>query len=196
MPRESTLERTTSETSIQLSLNLDGCGKSRISTGIPFFDHMLTLFSKHGLMDLDLTAKGDIEVDYHHTVEDTGILLGQAVDRALGDKVGIQRYGSSYVPMDEALVRCVVDLSGRPYLNYTAPKKADVIGSAFTFQLVEEFLRAISVHGGMNLHVDVLAGRDAHHMAEGIFKSLARALDQATRIDPRVQGVPSTKGVL
>ena len=122
MPRESTLERTTSETSIQLTLNLDGCGKSRISTGIPFFDHMLTLFSKHGLMDLDLTAKGDIEVDYHHTVEDTGILLGQAVDRALGDKVGIQRYGSSYVPMDEALVRCVVDLSGRPYLNYNAPQ--------------------------------------------------------------------------
>ena len=196
MPRESTLERTTSETSIQLTLNLDGCGKSRISTGIPFFDHMLTLFSKHGLMDLDLTAKGDIEVDYHHTVEDTGILLGQAIDRALGDKAGIQRYGSSYVPMDEALVRCVVDLSGRPYLSYTPPKKADVIGSAFTFQLVEEFLRAISVHGGMNLHVDVLAGRDAHHMAEGIFKSLARALDQATRIDPRVQGVPSTKGIL
>ena len=196
MPRESKLERTTSETSIQLTLNLDGCGKSRISTGIPFFDHMLTLFSKHGLMDLDLTAKGDIEVDYHHTVEDTGILLGQAIDRALGDKAGIQRYGASYVPMDEALVRCVVDLSGRPYLSYTAPKKADVIGSAFTFQLVEEFLRAISVHGGMNLHVDVLAGRDAHHMAEGIFKSLARALDQATRIDPRVQGVPSTKGIL
>ena len=186
MPRES----------IQLTLNLDGCGKSRISTGIPFFDHMLTLFSKHGLMDLDLTAKGDIEVDYHHTVEDTGILIGQALDRALGDKVGIQRYGSAYVPMDEALVRSVVDLSGRPYLSYKAPKKADVIGSAFTFQLVEEFLRAISVHGGMNLHVDILAGRDAHHMAEGIFKSLARALDQATRIDPRVQGVPSTKGVL
>lgn len=196
MPRESTLERTTSETSIQLTLNLDGCGKSRISTGIPFFDHMLTLFSKHGLMDLDLTAKGDIEVDYHHTVEDTGILIGQALDRALGDKVGIQRYGSAYVPMDEALVRSVVDLSGRPYLSYKAPKKADVIGSAFTFQLVEEFLRAISVHGGMNLHVDILAGRDGHHMAEGIFKSLARALDQATRIDPRVQGVPSTKGVL
>ena len=196
MPRESTLERTTSETSIQLTLNLDGCGKSRISTGIPFFDHMLTLFSKHGLMDLDLTAKGDIDVDYHHTVEDTGILIGQALDRALGDKVGIQRYGSAYVPMDEALVRSVVDLSGRPYLSYKAPKKADVIGSAFTFQLVEEFLRAISVHGGMNLHVDILAGRDAHHMAEGIFKSLARALDQSTRIDPRVQGVPSTKGVL
>ncbi len=196
MPRESTLERTTSETSIQLTLNLDGCGKSRVATGIPFFDHMLTLFAKHGLMDLDLTAKGDIEVDYHHTVEDTGILLGQAVDRALGDKFGIQRYGSAYVPMDEALVRTVVDLSGRPYLSYKAPKKADVIGAAFTFQLVEEFLRAISVHGGMNLHVDILAGRDAHHMAEGIFKSLARALDQATRIDPRVQGVPSTKGVL
>jgi imidazoleglycerol-phosphate dehydratase len=157
---------------------------------------MLTLFSKHGLMDLELTAKGDIEVDYHHTVEDTGILLGQALAKALGDKVGIQRYGFSYVPMDEALVRSVVDLSGRPYLAYNAPANVPAVGAAFSFQLVEEFLRAISVNAAMNLHVDVLAGRDAHHMAEGIFKSLARALDEATRIDPRVQGIPSTKGVL
>ena len=196
MSRSATLERKTSETEIRLTLNLDGSGVSKISTGIAFFDHMLTLFSKHGLMDLELTAKGDIEVDYHHTVEDTGILLGQAIAKALGDKAGIRRYGFFYVPMDEALVRSVVDLSGRPFLAYNAPTDVPAIGSAFSFQLVEEFLRAISVNAGMNLHVDVLAGRDAHHMAEGIFKSLARALDEATRIDPRVQGIPSTKGVL
>jgi imidazoleglycerol-phosphate dehydratase len=196
MSRSATLERKTSETEICLTLNLDGSGVSKISTGIAFFDHMLTLFSKHGLMDLELTAKGDIEVDYHHTVEDTGILLGQAITKALGDKAGIRRYGFFYVPMDEALVRSVVDLSGRPFLAYNAPADVPPIGSAFSFQLVEEFLRAISVNAGMNLHVDVLAGRDAHHMAEGIFKSLARALDEATRIDPRVQGIPSTKGVL
>jgi imidazoleglycerol-phosphate dehydratase len=196
MSRSATLERKTSETEIRLTLNLDGSGVSKISTGIAFFDHMLTLFSKHGLMDLELTAKGDIEVDFHHTVEDTGILLGQAITKALGDKAGIRRYGFFYVPMDEALVRSVVDLSGRPFLAYNAPADVPAIGSAFSFQLVEEFLRAISVNAGMNLHVDVLAGRDAHHMAEGIFKSLARALDEATRIDPRVQGIPSTKGVL
>ena len=196
MSRSATLERKTSETEIRLTLNLDGSGVSKISTGIAFFDHMLTLFSKHGLFDLELTAKGDIEVDFHHTVEDTGILLGQAITKALGDKAGIRRYGFFYVPMDEALVRSVVDLSGRPFLAYNAPADVPAIGAAFSFQLVEEFLRAISVNAGMNLHVDVLAGRDAHHMAEGIFKTLARALDEATRIDPRVQGIPSTKGVL
>ncbi len=196
MSRSATLERKTSETEIRLTLNLDGSGVSKISTGIAFFDHMLSLFSKHGLFDLELTAKGDIEVDFHHTVEDTGILLGQAITKALGDKVGIRRYGFFYVPMDEALVRSVVDLSGRPFLAYNAPADVPAIGTAFSFQLVEEFLRAISVNAGMNLHVDVLAGRDAHHMAEGIFKSLARALDEATRTDPRVQGIPSTKGVL
>ena len=196
MSRSATLERKTSETEIRLTLNLDGSGVSKISTGIAFFDHMLTLFAKHGLMDLELTAKGDIEVDYHHTVEDTGILLGQAIAKALGDKASIRRYGFFYVPMDEALVRSVVDLSGRPFLAYNAPADVPAIGSAFSFQLVEEFLRAISVNAGMNLHVDVLAGRDAHHMAEGIFKSLARALDEATSTDPRVQGIPSTKGVL
>ena len=157
---------------------------------------MLTLFAKHGIFDLELTAKGDIDVDFHHTVEDVGIALGQALTGALGDKAGIRRYGLSYVPMDEALVRSVVDLSGRPFLAYLAPESVEPIGGAFSFQLVEEFLRALSVHGGMNLHVEVLAGRDAHHMAEGVFKSLARALDQATRPDPRVRGIPSTKGVL
>jgi imidazoleglycerol-phosphate dehydratase len=196
MSRETTLERKTSETEIRLTLRIDGTGVSKITTGIAFFDHMLTLFAKHGLMDLELTAKGDLEVDFHHTVEDTGILLGQALAKALGDKAGIRRYGTAHVPMDEALVRTVLDLSGRPFLAYNAPADVPAIGAAFTFQLVEEFLRAFSVHGGMNLHVDVLAGRDAHHMAEGIFKSLARALDEATRVDPRVQGIPSTKGVL
>lgn len=196
MDREALIERATTETSIRLRICLEGTGASRIATGIPFFDHMLTLFAKHGLFDLDVTAKGDIDVDFHHTVEDVGITLGQALTGALGDKAGIRRYGFSYVPMDEALVRTVVDLSGRPFLAYRAPGAVELIGGAFSFQLVEEFLRALSVHGGMNLHVDVLAGRDAHHMAEGVFKSLARALDHATRRDPRVQGIPSTKGVL
>ena len=196
MAREAKIERKTSETSIALSLVVDGKGDSKVSTGIPFFDHMLTLFARHGIFDLELDARGDIEVDFHHTVEDTGITLGQALVKALADKAGIRRYGFSYVPMDEALVRVVVDLSGRPYLAFNAPKNIEPIGGNFSFQLVEEFLRAVSVHGGMNLHVDVLAGRDAHHMAEGVFKALARALDQATGIDPRVQGVPSTKGIL
>jgi imidazoleglycerol-phosphate dehydratase len=196
MAREATIERKTSETAIVLRLAVDGTGKSRLSSGIPFFDHMLALFARHGLFDLELDAKGDLEVDCHHTVEDTGITLGQALTKALGSKAGIRRYGFSYVPMDEALVRVVVDLSGRPFLSYNAPADVEPIGGNFSFQLVEEFLRAVSVHGGMNLHVDILAGRDAHHMAEGVFKALARALDQATRVDPRVVGVPSTKGIL
>ena len=196
MSREATIERTTSETAIRTRLNLDGTGAAKIGSGIPFFDHMLTLFARHGLFDLDLEAKGDIEVDFHHTVEDAGITLGQALTKALGAKKGIRRYGFAYVPMDEALVRAVVDLSGRPYLAYRPPSAVEAIGGNFSFQLIEEFLRAFSVAGGLNLHVDILAGRDAHHMAEGVFKALARALDSATQIDPRVQGVPSTKGVL
>ena len=157
---------------------------------------MLTLFARHGLFGLELDAKGDLDVDFHHTVEDTGITMGQALTKALGNKAGIRRYGFSYVPMDEALVRVVVDLSGRPFLAYNAPSDVEPVGGNFSFQLVEEFLRALSVHGGMNLHVDILAGKDAHHMAEGVFKALARALDMATRIDPRVEGIPSTKGML
>ena len=196
MSREAVVERTTSETSIRTRLDLDGKGASNIRSGIPFFDHMLTLFARHGLFDLDLDAKGDIEVDFHHTVEDAGITLGQALTRALGDKAGIRRYGFAYVPMDEALVRAVVDLSGRPYLVYDPPSPVEAIGGNFSFQLVEEFLRALSVSGAMNLHVEILDGRDAHHMAEAVFKALARALDVATQIDPRVEGVPSTKGVL
>jgi len=135
-------------------------------------------------------------VDFHHTVEDTGITMGQALTKALGNKAGIRRYGFAYVPMDEALVRVVVDLSGRPFLAYNAPSDVEPVGGNFSFQLVEEFLRAVSVNGGMNLHVDTLAGKDAHHMAEGVFKALARALDLATQVDPRVEGIPSTKGVL
>ncbi len=195
MAREALIERKTSETSIVLRFVVDGKGTSKLSTGIPFFDHMLTLFARHGLFDIELDAQGDIAVDCHHTVEDTGITLGQALGKALKDKAGIRRYGFSYVPMDETLVRAVVDLSGRPYLAYNAPEDVEPIGN-FSFQLVEEFLRAVSVHGGMNLHVDILAGKDAHHMAEGVFKALARALDQATQIDPRVEGIPSTKGIL
>ena len=196
MSREAVIERTTSETSIRTRLNLDGTGVSNVHTGIPFFDHMLTLFARHGLFDLDLDAKGDLEVDFHHTVEDAGITLGQAVAKALGEKKGIRRYGFAYVPMDEALVRAVIDLSGRPYLVYEPPSPVEAIGGNFSFQLVEEFLRAIAVSAAMNLHVEILAGRDAHHMAEGVFKALARSLDAATQIDPRVEGVPSTKGVL
>ena len=196
MSREAVIERTTAETSIRTRLNLDGTGVSNVRSGIPFFDHMLTLFARHGLFDLDLDAKGDIEVDFHHTVEDAGITLGQAIARALGEKKGIRRYGFAYVPMDEALVRAVIDLSGRPYLVYEPPSPVEAIGGNFSFQLVEEFLRAITVSAAMNLHVEILAGRDSHHMAEGVFKALARALDVATQIDPRVEGVPSTKGVL
>ena len=196
MAREALIERTTSETSIRTRLNLDGRGDSNVQSGIPFFDHMLTLFARHGLFDLELNAKGDIDVDFHHTVEDAGITLGQAISKALGDKKGIRRYGFAYVPMDESLVRAVIDLSGRPYLVYDPPAPIEAIGGSFSFQLVEEFLRAISVTAAMNLHVEILAGRDAHHMAEGIFKALARALDVATQIDPRVEGVPSTKGIL
>lgn len=196
MARVASIERKTSETDISLTLELDGSGTSRVATGIAFFDHMLTLFARHGLFDLTVRADGDIAVDFHHTVEDTGITLGQALTKALGAKAGLRRYGHAFVPMDEALVRVVVDLSGRPFLAYNAPEAVEAIGGTFSFQLVEEFLRALSVHGGMNLHVDVLAGRDAHHMAEGVFKALARALDDATSLDPRVTGVPSTKGVL
>jgi len=193
--RSVSLERTTGETRINLSLTLDGEGRSDIRTGIPFFDHMLTLFSRHGLFDLEVVAKGDIEVDFHHTVEDVGITLGQAFAKALGDKAGIRRYGHAYVPMDEALARVVVDCSGRPFLAYDAPRGVEAIG-LFPFQLVEEFLRALAVNAGLTLHVSVLAGRDAHHMAEGIFKALGRALDIAVSHDERVKGIPSTKGVL
>ncbi len=194
-PRTATLDRKTSETEIKLALSLDGEGRSDVRTGVAFFDHMLTLFARHGLFDLTVEAKGDIEVDYHHTVEDVGIAIGTALGKALGDKAGIRRYGHAYVPMDEALVRVVVDCSGRPFLAYEAPRGVEAIG-LFPFQLVEEFLRALAVNAGLTLHVSVLAGRDAHHMAEGVFKALGRALDVAVSHDDRVKGIPSTKGVL
>jgi imidazoleglycerol-phosphate dehydratase len=193
--RTASIERKTGETAITLSLSIDGSGQGQIDTGIPFFDHMLTLFARHSLVDLTLRARGDIQVDLHHTVEDAGIVLGQAFASALGEKRGIRRYGWSLLPMDETLTRVALDFGGRPYIEYRAPKPVEPIGS-FSFQLVEEFLRAFAVHAGVNLHVEILYGRDAHHMAESVFKGLAKAVDQACQIDPRVTGVPSTKGSL
>ncbi len=195
-PRSAAITRRTAETDISLRIDLDGSGRSAVRTGIGFFDHMLSLFAKHGLMDLDVDATGDLHVDFHHTVEDTGIVLGQAVRQALGDKRGLVRYGCAHLPMDETLARVVVDLSGRAYIEYRAPRQADAIGGTFSFQLVEEFVRAFAHNLAANVHVEILYGRDSHHMAEAIFKGLARALDEATRLDPRVTGVPSTKEVL
>jgi imidazoleglycerol-phosphate dehydratase len=195
MPRSAQVNRKTGETDIRVALTIEGHGTGAIATKIPFFDHMLNLFARHSLVDLDLKADGDIEVDLHHTVEDTGIALGQAFAKALGDKAGIRRYGWAYLPMDETLARVVVDFSGRPFLEYRAPQGVASVGN-FAFQLVEEFLRAFSVHSGCNLHAEIVYGRDAHHMAEAIFKGLAKAVDAACQIDPRVVGVPSTKGSL
>ncbi len=194
--RQSTKHRKTAETDINLSLSIDGSGKSKIDTGIAFLDHMLTLFAKHGLFDVQVKAVGDIAVDFHHTVEDTGIVLGTCFKEALGDKSGIVRYGSCLLPMDETLARVAIDLSGRPFLYYDAPERVETIGAAFQFQLVEEFVRGFTNAVMATVHVEILHGKDAHHMAEAIFKGLARALDAATRIDPRVSGVPSTKDVL
>ncbi|MGB8170028.1 MAG: imidazoleglycerol-phosphate dehydratase HisB [Chthoniobacteraceae bacterium] len=193
--RRAQIERNTSETRIRLDLTIEGRGQSSIATKIPFFDHMLTLFTRHSLCDLEIAADGDIEVDAHHTVEDTGIALGQAFAKALGDKRGIRRYGWCYVPMDETLARVVIDFSGRPFLAYRGPEAVASIG-AFSFTLLEEFLRAFSTHAGANLHVELLYGRDAHHMAEAVFKGLAKAVDHACQLDPRVEGIPSTKGTL
>lgn len=193
--RRASRHRRTAETDIRLSLSLDGSGRAEVSTGIGFFDHMLTLFAKHGLFDLEVDARGDLEVDFHHTVEDTGIVLGTVFREALGDKVGLVRYGWCLLPMDETLARVAVDLGGRAYLDHQVPDRVDAIGR-FPFQLVEEFLRAFTFNVGANVHTEIIRGRDSHHMAEAIFKGLARALDAATRIDPRVRGVPSTKDVL
>ncbi|MAB75079.1 MAG: imidazoleglycerol-phosphate dehydratase [Verrucomicrobiales bacterium] len=195
--RSSSISRTTSETDIRLELNVDGTGVSSINTGIPIFDHMLTLFSKHGRFDLTVEAKGDIEIDFHHTIEDVGIVLGSAFAEAVGDKKGIFRYGSGMYPMDESLVRVSLDVGGRPFLDYRAPENVPHIGDKFNFTLVEEFLRAFAFKALINLHVAILYGRDPHHMAEGTFKGLARSLDDATQIDKRIADVvPSTKDVL
>jgi imidazoleglycerol-phosphate dehydratase len=195
--RRSSISRRTGETDIQLDLGIDGTGISSISTGVPFFDHMLTLFAKHGRFDLTVKAVGDIEIDFHHTVEDTGIVLGQAFLEALGEKRGIFRYGSGHFPMDETLVRVALDVSGRPFLDYRGPEGVPHVGEKFNFTLVEEFLRAFAFNSLINLHVEIVYGRDPHHMAEAIFKGLARSLDAATQIDPRIAGdIPSTKDVL
>jgi imidazoleglycerol-phosphate dehydratase len=193
--RRASLQRETGETYVSIDLAIDGSGSSSVQTGIPFFDHMLTLFSKHSLFDLQIDVRGDLQVDFHHSVEDTGIVLGKCVAQALGDKAGIHRYGWSLLPMDETLVRTVVDLSGRSFLHYDAPQQMAPIGR-FDFELVEEFLRAFSSNANLNLHVDVLHGKNSHHMAEGVFKGMAKALDQACQLDPRVKGIPSSKGRL
>ena len=192
--RIATIKRKTAETDITLTLTLDGQGASNISTGVPFFDHMLTLFAKHGLFDLDVAAKGDVEVDYHHTVEDVGLVLGEAFKQALGDKLGIRRYGFFVLPMDESLARVVVDIGGRPHLVYTAEAPTMFVRD-FNIVLVKEFARAFSNALGANLHVKLEYGEEPHHVAEAIFKSLARALDVATQIDARAATLlPSTKG--
>jgi imidazoleglycerol-phosphate dehydratase len=194
-PRIAQINRKTKETAIDCSLNVDGTGVSEISTGIGFFDHMLDLFARHGLFDLRIFAQGDLNVDSHHTVEDTGIVLGQAFARALGEKCGIRRYGSACLPMDEALAFVALDLSGRPFLACAFPERAEAV-PGFPFQLLEEFLRAFSIHSATTIHARLDAGRDSHHMIEAVFKALARALDEASCVDPRVEGIPSTKGVL
>src|ERR1700677_4502393 len=197
--RRSQIHRVTGETDIQVKLAVDGGGASQIATGIPFFDHMLTLFAKHALFDLEVKAKGDIQVDFHHTVEDTGIVLGQAIVKALGDKKGLVRYGNFHLPMDETLVRVALDFSGRPLLVYRGPKSINLNrlkAGDFPAQLTVEFLRAFAQQAGMTLHVEALYSSETHHLIEAVFKGLARALEQAVRRDPRVKGVPSTKGLL
>ncbi len=197
--RVASLRRQTSESSIELELNLDGSGTADISTTVPFFDHLLTAFTKHSLIDLTVRAHGDTEIDVHHTVEDTGIVLGQAIKQALGDKAGIGRYGDAHVPLDEALARAVVDVSGRPYLVHSGEPEGfefHLIGGHFTGSMVRHVLEAITFHAGITVHLTVLGGRDPHHIAEAEFKALARAFRRAVEPDARVSGVPSTKGSL
>jgi imidazoleglycerol-phosphate dehydratase len=195
MMRTATMKRQTAETNISTTLNIDGTGKSEIATGIGFFDHMLLLLAKHGFMDLKLIAQGDLQVDGHHTIEDTGIVLGQALAKALGDKSGIKRYGTAFVPMDEALAMVSLDISGRPFLVFDVAIPSERIGD-FDSELTEEFLRALSVHAGLTLHVRLLSGKNSHHIVEAIFKALGRALDEAASIDERIVGVMSSKGML
>lgn len=193
--RTGQIHRQTKETDVRVSLDLDGSGRGRVSTGIPFLDHMLELFARHGLFDLEVECRGDLEIDDHHSVEDVAISLGEAFARALGDKRGITRYGAAVVPMDEALCRAVVDLSGRFHLVYEVETRRAVIGN-FSVELAEHFWRSFAAAVQCNLHLDLLRGRNTHHILEGTFKATARALRQAVEIDPRVEGVPSTKGVL
>ena len=196
MKRNSKIDRKTKETEIHLKLNLDGTGLSSVDTGIPFMDHMLTLFTAHGFMDMELTARGDTEIDDHHTVEDLGICLGSALNKALGDKRGIKRYGMATIPMDETLIRIVIDISNRPILSYRVPLKKQTTGT-FDVSLVKEFFRALVINAGITMHIDLLAGEEPHHISEAIFKAFGRALDQASSLEDRLDGsVPSTKGLL
>ena len=197
--RTATLSRETSESSIDLSIDLDGSGSSSVHTTVPFFDHLLTAFAKHALVDLNVQAHGDTDIDVHHTVEDTGIVLGTAIKQALGDKAGIARFGDALVPLDDALAQAVVDVSGRPYLVHSgepAGFEFHLIGGHFTGSMVRHVFEAIVFHAGLTVHLSVLAGRDPHHIAEAEFKAFARAFRQAVALDPRVTGVPSTKGAL
>ena len=196
--RKAVIKRKTNETDILVNLSLDGKGKSKIKTGIGFLDHMLTLFAKHGLFDLEIKATGDLEVDRHHTNEDVGICLGQAFAKALGDKKGISRYGFCFVPMDESLAkaRIVLDISARPSLYFTKPASIKGEYDGYTIQDTKEFLKAFAGNSGINMHVDILRGEDTHHIIEAIFKALARAMKEAVKVDKRVKGVPSTKGKL
>lgn len=195
MERSADFIRKTKETDISLSFQIDGTGKSTISTGIGFFDHMLEGFARHGLFDLTVNVEGDLAVDCHHTIEDTGIVLGNAIKKAIGDKKGIKRYGSCILPMDETLVLCAIDLSGRPYLVFDGEFTTDRVGYMDT-EMVKEFFYAISYTAGMNLHIKVLSGGNNHHMIEAMFKAFAKALDEATQIDPRITDILSTKGTL
>ena len=196
MTRQATIARATSETNIRLTLDLDGRGSADISTGVGFFDHMLTALARHGLLDLTVAAKGDLHIDDHHTVEDVGIVLGQALRQALGDKRGIRRYGQCLLPMDEALAEAAIDISGRPFLAWSVPFQRPKIGT-FDTELVEEFFRAFAFNAGITLHVTLKTGSNAHHVAEACFKAVARALRMAVEMDPRTAGeIPSTKGSL
>lgn len=195
MSRMASVERITNETSIRLELNVDGIGKGNICTSVPFLDHMLNLFARHGLFDLTIEASGDIDIDFHHTVEDIGIVLGDAFKKALGDKKGIRRYGHAVVPMDETLANVAIDISGRPYLVYHVVLPKVKIGE-FDVELAREFFQAFVNHCGLNLHVNVMYGENVHHIIEACFKAFARAMDAATQLDQRVEGVMSTKGVL
>jgi imidazoleglycerol-phosphate dehydratase len=196
VPRVGEVTRTTKETDLHVRLVLDGRGESRVKTGIGFFDHMLEAFARHSLIDLTVEARGDLHVDGHHTVEDTGIVLGQALEKALGDRAGIRRYADSLVPLDEALVRCVLGVSGRPYLAYQIEiPKWQMLGDYDVF-LTPEFFRALVLNAGLTVHMDLIRGDNPHHIVEAAFKAFARALDAATAVDPRVTGVPSTKGSL
>lgn len=193
--RTATIDRKTSETEVSLTLNLDGEGRSKVATGVQFMDHMLTLFAKHGLFDLDISCRGDLGVDAHHSIEDIGICLGLAFDKALGEKKGLVRFAHAYFPMDETLARVVVDLSGRPFLSYNVKVERERAGEMDS-DLVEEFWKAVVSNARICVHVELLYGRNTHHIFEAVFKAAARALSLATRTDPRVQGVPSTKGVI